>query len=44
MSERISSPRLSVQGPFLVSVTEPWVSEDIQRASVQTYRPQLHIQ
>ena len=33
MSERISSLRLSVQGPLLVSVTEPWVSEGIQRGS-----------
>ena len=33
MSEHISSLRLSVQGPFLVSVTELWVSEGIQRGS-----------
>ena len=30
MSERISSLRLSVQGPFFVSVTDLWVSEGIQ--------------
>ena len=38
MSDHISSIRLSVQGPFLVSVSEPWASCLIQRGSAAFQR------